>query len=210
MSHVVLLGDSVFDNGAYVRGGPDVIRQLRERLPRGGEATLCAVDGSVVADVRRQLERVPRDATHLFVSAGGNDALGHAGILTEGARSAAEVLGRLADAAEPFRRAYREMLRAAGERGLPSAVCTIYYPRFPDPQAQRLAVTALSVFNDVITTEAFAAGLPLIDLRLVCDDPADYANEIEPSATGGGKIADAIVRVLGEHRFELRRTEVFF
>ena len=27
MGHVVLLGDSIFDNAAYVRGGPDVIRR---------------------------------------------------------------------------------------------------------------------------------------------------------------------------------------
>jgi hypothetical protein len=27
--HVVLLGDSVFDNAAYVRGGPDVVAQRR-------------------------------------------------------------------------------------------------------------------------------------------------------------------------------------
>lgn len=30
MSHVVLLGDSVFDNGSYVRKGePDVVEQVR-------------------------------------------------------------------------------------------------------------------------------------------------------------------------------------
>src|SRR3712207_2336551 len=45
MSHVVLLGDSIFDNAAYVRGGPDVIRQLQGVLPAGWKATLRAVDG---------------------------------------------------------------------------------------------------------------------------------------------------------------------
>ena len=36
MGHVVLLGDSVFDNGAYVgRGEPDVARQLSGRLHAG-------------------------------------------------------------------------------------------------------------------------------------------------------------------------------
>jgi hypothetical protein len=36
MKQVVLLGDSIFDNAAYTRGGPDVIRQLREHLRRSG------------------------------------------------------------------------------------------------------------------------------------------------------------------------------
>src|SRR5689334_2118739 len=45
MTHVVLIGDSVFDKGAYVAGGPDVVRQLRGVLPGGWRATLTAVDG---------------------------------------------------------------------------------------------------------------------------------------------------------------------
>ncbi|MDP8949728.1 MAG: SGNH/GDSL hydrolase family protein, partial [Actinomycetota bacterium] len=31
MNHVVLLGDSIFDNAAYVGGAPDVVRQVRQR-----------------------------------------------------------------------------------------------------------------------------------------------------------------------------------
>jgi hypothetical protein len=50
----------------------------------------------------------------------------------------------------------------------------------------------LSLFNDAITRAAFARKLPLIDLRLICNDPGDYANPIEPSAQGGEKIAKAI------------------
>jgi hypothetical protein len=37
----------------------------------------------------------------------------------------------------------------------------------------------------------------VIDLRLVCTEPADYANPIEPSSRGGEKIAQAIMRSLG-------------
>ncbi len=196
MGHVVLLGDSIFDNGAYVRGGPDVVRQLRGKLPANWDATLLAVDGAVTREVREQLARLPRDATHLVVSAGGNDALGRAGILEERARSAAEVFGRLADIGEEFGAAYREMLRAVLSAGLPAAFCTIYHPRFPDRLTQRLAVAALATFNDVIVREVVAAGAPLLDLRLICDQDSDYANPIEPSASGGAKIAAAILRLI--------------
>ena len=209
MTHVALLGDSVFDNAAYVRGGADVLTHVRRRAPEGWGATLLAVDGSVVEGVHRQLERVPAEATHLVVSAGGNDALGHAGILEERASSTAEVLLRLADAAEGFEAAYRRMLDAALARGRPVAVCTIYYPRFPDALAQRLAVTALTVFNDAILRAAFAEGVPLLDLRLICDEAADYANPIEPSDPGGAKIADAIIRLVSSHDFAQQRTGVF-
>jgi lysophospholipase L1-like esterase len=209
VTHIVLLGDSVFDNAAYVGGGADVSTHLRALVPRGWRATLAAVDGSVALDVPRHLESVPDDATHLVVSTGGNDALTNAGILGEYAESFAEVLGRLADMAEVFEDDYRRMLDALRATGKPAAVCTIYYPRLEDARVQRLACAALATFNDVITRAAFGAGLPLIDLRLVCDEDSDYANPIEPSEAGGAKIARAILKLVAEHDFTHRRTQVF-
>lgn len=209
MKHVVLLGDSIFDNAAYVAGGPDVVRQLWERLPDGWRATLKAVDGSVARDVLKQSRQIPEDAGHLVVSVGGNDALGHAGLLGESAHSVAEVLEKLSAAGERFARDYREMLESVLAHRLPVALCTIYYPRFPDALRQRLAVTALSIFNDCIIREAFARGLPVIDLRLVCNEDEDYANPIEPSVHGGEKIARAITSLVNGHDFSRRRTEVF-
>ena len=207
--HVVLLGDSVFDNAAYVAGGPDVLAQLRALLPGGWRATLRAVDGSVTSGVARQLRALPPDATHLVVSAGGNDALGHSGLLEERAGSMAGALGRLASAAGQFERDYRAMLGEVSGARLPAAVCTVYYPRFPDPSLQSLAVTALAHFNDAILRAAFARGLPVVDLRLVCDSDDDYANPIEPSVRGGEKIARALAGLLTGHDFARRRTEVF-
>ena len=209
MGHVVLLGDSVFDNAAYVGGAPDVVRQLAGQLPQGWRATLGAVDGSTTRGVARQLERLPPGATHLVVSAGGNDALGSAHLLQERAGSMADALKRLSAAGAQFERDYRDMLDALLAPGLPAGLCTIYYPRFPDAELQRLAVAALATFNDAIIHAAFARGLPLVDLRLVCDHPGDYANPIEPSARGGEKIARAVARLVVEHDFTRRRTEVF-
>lgn len=197
--HVVLLGDSVFDNAAYVAGGPDVVAQLRRTLPAGWRATLAAVDGAVTRDVQRELARAPAGATHLVVSVGGNDALGAEAVLVERARSVGEGLERLAQARERFLKEYRTMLDAALAPGLPVVACTIYDPRFPDPLRQRLAVAGLSLFNDVILRQAFARGLPVLDLRLVCSEDGDFANPIEPSVQGGQKIAEAIARlVLGQ------------
>ena len=81
MSHVVLLGDSIFDNARYVPGGPSVIEHLRRSLPAGWRATLLARDGAGTAEMDRQLDLLPPDATHLVVSVGGNDALDHSGLI---------------------------------------------------------------------------------------------------------------------------------
>ena len=193
--HVVLLGDSIFDNAAYVRGGPDVVAQLRCALPAHWRATLAAVDGAVIDGVARQLGRVPADATHLVVSAGGNDALGHADLLERPARSSAQVLGWLADARDAFEARYRAMLAHVLARGLPTTVCTIYEGNL-GPPADRLAAVALAVFDDAIVRVAGAHAVPVIELRRVCTEPADYANPIEPSVQGGAKIAAAIAAAL--------------
>ena len=194
--HVVLLGDSVFDNAAYVAGGPDVVRQLRSALPHDWRATLVAVDGATVSSLPSQMRRIPADASHLVVSVGGNDALRDEGTLHGPARSVAEGLMRLAAIRDRFAAAYRDMLDGLLATGLPVAACTIYDPRFVDRLRQDLAVAGLALFNDAILRAAFTRGLPVLDLRLVCDEDADYANPIEPSVQGGAKIAAVIARMV--------------
>lgn len=210
MPHLVLMGDSVFDNAAYVRGGPDVVRQARERLgPRGWNATLVAVDGAVTEGVRRQIARIPDDATHLVVSAGGNDALGAVNVLYRSARTVGAGLAMLGDVVDPFEARYRTMLDEVLARGLPTAVCTVYNPRFPDAEERRYAALGLSVFNDAILRVATRAGVPVLELRSICGDDADFANPIEPSVRGGEKMVAAIETVLAEHDFTRNRTAIF-
>lgn len=191
MSHVILLGDSIFDNGVYVPGEPDVVRQLRPLLPGDWRATLLAVDGAVAAGVVSQLGRMPDDATHLVVSAGGNDALGSSYLLGESVGSVGEAVWMLERAQRAFADDYSRMVEAVLAKGLPTALCTIYDTPSSAPD-QEVIRTALAIFNDVISRAAFSRALPLIDLRLICDEDADYANPIEPSARGGAKIAAAI------------------
>jgi hypothetical protein len=191
MSHILLLGDSIFDNAAYVRGGPDVVRQLRDKLPFQSSATLLAADGAMTSGVHSQLSRLPRDATHLVVSAGGNDALGASFLLGQSVGTVAEAVSLLENAQSEFAREYERMADSVVATGLPAAFCTIYDtpPSGPD---YRIVRTALAIFNDVITRAVFARGAALIDLRLICDEDEDYANPIEPSVQGGEKMSSAI------------------
>ncbi|HEX9882207.1 MAG TPA: SGNH/GDSL hydrolase family protein [Hyphomicrobium sp.] len=209
MKHVVLLGDSIFDNKAYVGDGPDVITQVREALPDGWTATLAARDGAMISDIKGQLATMPSDATHLVVSIGGNDALQEKDLIEEKARSVAEVLDKLAKIKAAFKKDYGAMLDDVVARKLPVAVCTIYEARYEDPTTRKIAGAGLTVFNDVIMREAFARGLPVVDLRLTFDDDADYANDIEPSVKGGAKIARAIATLVTTHDFTRRRSEIY-
>ena len=195
MPHLVLLGDSIFDNAAYTDGGPDVVTQLRTQLPSGWSATLAAVDGSQADDIAAQASGLPADATHLVLSVGGNDALMASGLLDEPVYSSADALRLIGASVREFETRYRAAVAACRARGLPLVLCTIYHGSFPDPDYRERVVVALSVFNDAIVRTAAAHGLDVIDLRAVCDQPQDYANPIEPSSVGGAKIARAIARV---------------
>lgn len=195
MPHLVLLGDSIFDNAAYTDGGPDVATQLRGLLPEGWRATLAAVDGAQAADVAGQVAGVDASATHLVLSVGGNDALMASGLLDEPVYSSADALRLIATTVREFEARYRDAVAACLARRLPLAVCTIYHGNFPDPDYRERAIVALTALNDAIVRTACAHGLDVIDLRAVCDLPQDYANPIEPSSIGGAKIARAIARV---------------
>jgi hypothetical protein len=193
--HVALLGDSIFDNRAYTGGAPDVITHLRGLLPPPWRATLVAVDGDTSADLPARLGDVPGDATHLVVSIGGNDALGNSDLLAMPVASTADALALFGDRIASFEEDYRAALAAVLALGRETTVCTIYNGNL-EPDYAPLARVALMTFNDVILRVAFERRLTVIDLRLVCTQPSDYANPIEPSGSGGRKIATAIARAL--------------
>ena len=89
-----------------------------------------------------------------------------------------------------------------------TAVCTIYDAV---PGIDDFVITGLSLLNDVIVGEAVAASVPIVDLRWVCTERSDYSelSPIEPSASGGQKIADALNRVYRQHDFDIPDTVVF-
>lgn len=197
---LILLGDSSFDNGAYVLAGQrDVAAHLRGKLaPQEWTVELRAVDGSSSPNIKSQLERSPIQTPCCFVlSAGGNDALSNIEFLYDSdSYSFATVLERLYDIKEIFRSDYQQALDRILLLAQPLIVCTIYNPKFPEDNIRRAAEAALSVFNDVIVEEALRRSLQIINLREVCKEEAHFANPIEPSELGGERIADAIMAAL--------------
>jgi hypothetical protein len=199
--HIVLLGDSILDNGAYVGDGPAVVDQLRIALHPGCQVTLGARDGSVIGDVFEQLVGIPGDTSHLVVSAGGNDLLSEVAILQQHVRTVGEGLRRIAALRSRFDAEYCRLLEAIKKRGLPAVLCAIYNPPLPDEAVRREVVEALSLFDDCIISNARSFAFPVIDLRAVCTELADFANAIEPSSAGGAKIVQAIADVIANFDF---------
>ena len=207
--NVVLLGNSIFDNKAYVGDGPDVIKQLGEALPSGATATLAARDGSTTNDIAGQLAAMPKDATHLVLSVGGNNALQEKGLIEEKARSVAEVLDKLAKIKAAFRKSYAAMLDGVLARRLPTAVCTIYEAHYPDPTTRAIAAAGLSVFNDVISREAFARALPVIDLQADHQRRRRLCQRHRAFGEGGAKIAKVIATLVTTADFKQPRSVIY-
>ncbi len=207
-AHIALLGDSIFDNGAYVQGEADVIGHLRAVIPSQWQATLCAIDGSMAADLELQITTIPEDVSHLVISIGGNNALMNSDLLALPVGSTTEALALFGERASAFERAYRKAIGAALALERDTTICTIYEGNLPAAEAH-LARVALMPFNDAILRVAFEHRLRVIDLRSVCNQPEDYANPIEPSGSGGRKIAEAIVRALGIADGDFPHSSVF-
>ena len=193
-SHVVLVGDSVFDNKAYTKGDPDVAAHLRSVMP-AWKVTLCAIDGTTTQDIGRQFQRVPDGAEHVVMSVGGNDALMNADLLDLPVRSTAQALELFRERLDVFETSYGWAIDALIALERRPLVCTIYNGNL-GAESQG-ATMALMMFNDVILRAALTRGVDVLELRLVCRDNADFANPIEPSGTGGEKIAKAIAGALG-------------
>jgi len=192
MNHIALLGDSVFDNGAYVERQSAVVDLIRAKLPAGWTVSLLAVDGSTADQVFSQMDQLANDVTHMALSVGGNDALGCLDRLKLPASSVMQGLVALSHIQRAFQSSYRSLLVQLLALQRPIVVCTIYdsVPGLP-VELQ----SALSLFNDVILKEAIHHGLTVLDLRAVLTEAGDYSavSPIEPSVAGGEKLAERLV-----------------
>lgn len=81
---VLLCGDSVLDNGAYVGLLGRSLKGHLKRILDGWTLDFRAVDGAVCADVAtEQLGGGQAACDAVVLSAGGNDALGHIDLLED-------------------------------------------------------------------------------------------------------------------------------
>ncbi|OZG74814.1 acylhydrolase [Hahella sp. CCB-MM4] len=208
MTHIALLGDSVFDNASYVDPGESVSDQLSAMVDRNSSISLLAIDGDITSDVTKQLLNLPQDVTHLFVSCGGNDALRAVEIINKSVSTVGEALEELTLIREAFKDRYREMLSSILSKAPNLTVCTVYNSV---PGITERALTALALFNEVILQEAVSLGLPVIDLRILCNEESDYStvSPIEPSAQGSAKIAAMIDQLVRTHDYGANESRIY-
>ena len=202
--HLVLLGDALQNIDMGVEPAEAVL------VPRPRNPWKLTVLEAPQVLERGWARAIPLDATHIGICLDGGWAIEASGLLRGEAKSIRSALKALAVAADQFEEIFAKFIASALEAGLPTVVCTLVPSRHQEASRQRVAATALAIFNDRILRQAFWSKLSIVELRLICDEDGDYASETLLSRAGVRKVANVGRAALYEVSREPGRTRVYF
>jgi hypothetical protein len=180
---MVLLGDSVLKNESYVQSGMSVSEYLKSKMP---STYSYALNDSTIVDVYHQLGQIPLDYNHpnccIFLSVGGNDILS----------SHVENIESL----RPIFMAYTKLIRSLKTRMDKSKLflVNIYYP---SSLKYSQYTPILAEWNKMIDDYAYNSAnniAGVVRLNEILKEKSDFTHEIEPSESGGLKVAEAILK----------------
>jgi hypothetical protein len=182
----ILLGDSILKNDAYVSDGKSVEELLVERT--NGKTTCLAIDHSKIVDIYSQVDKIPKELntsqTTVFLSAGGNDILTH--YVDQGNDSTdTSILGTMFAA-------YKKLIKSI-QKKLPNANIVLLDIYYPENMTYKQYHSIINDWNKMVYEYAGKNGLSVLKVSGVLTKPDDFSFGIEPSATGGRKLVDAIL-----------------
>ena len=182
----VLLGDSIFKNDAYVSDGKSVENLLVERT--NGKTICLAIDHSKIVDIYSQVDKIPdnlnSNLTTIFLSAGGNDILTHY-VDQENDSTDTSILGTMFAA-------YKKLIKSI-QKKLPNANIVLLDIYYPENMTYKQYHSIINDWNKMVYEYAGKNGLSVLKVSGVLTQPDDFSFGIEPSATGGRKLVDAIL-----------------
>lgn len=182
----ILLGDSIIKNNSYVKNGKAVEDILNEKT--NGNIRCYAKDDSTIVDVYNQLDSIPKNmnkqTTSIFLSVGGNNILQN---YADKDISVKDI--RILD---PIFNAYKILVKSIQTKMNDSklVLLDIYYPtniKFSQYKP------VLEEWNKLISDFASTNNLPLIKISNILIEATDFTLNIEPSESGGEKIANNIL-----------------
>lgn len=185
----VLLGDSIFQNEAYVSDGKSVNNLLLERT--NGNTICLAVDHSKIIDIYDQVLKIPdsfnSSSTTIFLSAGGNDILNHY-VDDNNDITNKNILGTMFAA-------YKNLIKSIRNK-IPNAnivLLDIYYPENLTYKQYHQIIKEWNekIYNYARESKNNIKGVLKISGVLTKSD--DFTLGIEPSSIGSQKLVEAIL-----------------
>ena len=179
--NIVLIGDSILNNSAYVSADQSVPDLLSKKM-NGYTIYNFAKDGSTLNDCYTQLDKISLELnnsnTTIFLSCGGNNILNNLGT-------------RDHKAITNLFRQYSELIVSIKTR-VPNAslyILNLYYPTNGHYKSYRKPIEQ---WNTLLQDNASDLKYTLIPISSLLVSDEDFTYNIEPSFKGGQKIVDAI------------------
>ncbi len=184
----ILLGDSILKNDAYVSNGKSVANLVAER----NQNIYCfAEDHSKIVDVYSQIDKIPHEFdtpnTLIFLSAGGNDILSHYVEQNQDIKNTSVLKTMFSS--------YENLIKSIQKR-MPQSKIILFDIYYPDNVTYKQYHFIINDWNNMIYNFAEnhknkIYGLIRISSHLTQNE--DFSFGIEPSSSGGQKIADLIL-----------------
>jgi hypothetical protein len=170
---LICIGDSILNNQNYVPVGKSVIAYLQNEV----KVINVAQDNAKINDVYNQLRRVPYITSNMSIilSVGGNNLLEYDRIETASVK-------------------YMELISYINEMYESKLyILNLYYPM---DESMKKYYKIISKWNSMLrnTISSKYNNIEIIDISKIINEPTDLVKKIEPSITGGLKIADEIIK----------------
>jgi hypothetical protein len=183
---LVLLGDSILKNDAYVSDGKSVDILLKERT--NGKSICLARDDSKIVDIYSQIEKIPNDLntnyTTIFLSVGGNDILTHY-VEQENNSKDSSILKTIFSA-------YKKVIKSIRNK-LPNANIVLLDIYYPDNIKYKQYHTIINEWNNMIYNYSNKNNCSVLKISGILTRPDDFSLGIEPSSIGSKKLVDTIL-----------------
>ena len=186
----VLMGDSILKNNAYVADGKSVETLIGDR---NKQIITLAEDHSKISDMFMQVNKLPIELnnsnTYIFLSAGGNNILAHYVDQNQDVTDTSIL--------NPMFSAYKNLIKSIQTR-LPNAKIVLLDIYYPDNLQYKQFHSIIKEWNEMLYEFANNKKnniYKVIRISNYLTKKEDFSFGIEPSSSGGKKIAELIVSV---------------
>lgn len=154
----------------------------------------------MLEDVRiRQLPYIPTDATHVVISATGNDLLKLMNEMVVANFSLRSLYSTICLSLATLADKYAALVRQLKTAGFHVCVCTIQHPNFNHFVFKSIAGFGLGIHNSRIKRISEEEKCSVIDIANILDCIEDFANPLEMSTRGGSKVVGNIEAFVKDH-----------
>jgi lysophospholipase L1-like esterase len=186
---IILLGDSIFKNDAYVSDGQSVDEILKNRT--NGKTLCLAADHSKIVDVYEQIGNIPdslnTNLTTVFLSVGGNDILTHY-VDKENDNTDTSILSVMLSSYKKVMQNIRDKLPKAN-----IVVLDIYYPENMKYKQYHSIINEWNTMLYNYAGESKNRINGVFKISNILTQPEDFSFGIEPSAIGSKKMVESIL-----------------